>query len=97
MDAGHALTKESDVGREITVAVALSKSGSGVRKRNLRSRRGFSRDLYATTDYLDSLGSVPAAGQFLFRSREGDNLWFSHGKDHRIDPGSIPEMRSMML
>ena len=83
---GQVLTSEGQVAREVTVTRALLKGGSGVRKRSVRSRRVVlnERARSAIKYYLATLGSVPAADQFLFRSREGGNSPISRVQAHRI-------------
>jgi integrase len=84
--AGQILTRDGEVAHEVTVTRALLKSGSGVRKRRIRSRRVVlnERARGAIRDYLASLGRVPAPDEFLFLSRESGNRPLHRSQAHRI-------------
>lgn len=83
---GQVLTPTGEVAREVTVARALLKGGSGKKKRNIRSRRVVLNEKARTAirDYIASLDHVPAPNDFLFRSREGGNRPLHRSQAHRI-------------
>jgi integrase len=83
---GQVLTPAGEVAREVTVARALLKGGSGKKKRSIKSRRVVLNEKAraAIRDYIASLGYVPAPDEFLFRSREGGNRPLHRSQAHRI-------------
>jgi integrase len=80
------LTLAGEVAREVTVARALLKGGSGKKKRSIRSRRVVLNEKAraAIRDYIASLDYVPAPDEFLFKSREGGNRPLHRSQAHRI-------------
>jgi integrase len=83
---GQVLTLAGEVAREVTVARALLKGGSGKKKRSIRSRRVVLNEKAraAIRDYIASLDYVPAPDEFLFKSREGGNRPLHRSQAHRI-------------
>ena len=83
---GQVLGADGDIVREVTVSRADLKGGKGVRKRSVRSRRVVlnERARGVIRDYIASLGCVPPADQFLFRSRSGGNRPISRTQAHRL-------------
>jgi len=83
---GQVLAPDGDIVREVTVTRALLKGGSGVHKRSVRSRRVVlnERARGVICDYIASLGCVPPADQYLFRSRSGANRPISRTQAHRV-------------
>lgn len=83
---GQVLGADGNVVREVTVTRALLKGGTGAHKRSVRSRRVVlnERARGVIRDYIASLGYVPPADQFLFRSRSGANRPISRTQAHRI-------------
>jgi integrase len=83
---GQVLGPDGDIVREVTVTRADLKGGKGVRKRSVRSRRVVlnERARGLIRDYIASLGCVPPADQFLFRSRSGENRSISRTQAHRL-------------
>lgn len=83
---GQILGADGDIVREVTVTRADLKGGKGVRKRIVRSRRVVlnERARGVIRDYIASLGTIPPADQFLFRSRSGDNRPISRTQAHRL-------------
>jgi integrase len=86
---GQVLTSQGEVAREVTVARALLKGGSGVHRRTIRSRRVVLNEQArgAIRDYLASLGCIPAPDEYLFLSREGGNRPIDRAQAHRILKG----------
>src|SRR5208283_853935 len=72
---GQVLNATGEVAKEVTVARALLKGGSGKKKRSIKSRRVVLNEKAraAIRDYIDSLGYVPIPAEYLFKSREGGN------------------------
>ncbi len=70
---GQVLTAGGEIAREVTVTRARLKGGRGVYRRSIPSRRVVLNETArgAVADYLSTLGRVPVAAEFLFRSREG--------------------------
>ncbi len=83
---GQVLGADGDIVREVTVTRADLKGGKGARKRSVRSRRVVlnERARGVIRDYVASLGCVPPADQFLFRSRSGGNRPISRTQAHRL-------------
>lgn len=83
---GQVLGPDGDIVREVTVSRADLKGGKGVRKRSVRSRRVVlnERARGVIRDYIASLGTIPSAEQFLFRSRTGANRPISRTQAHRL-------------
>lgn len=78
---------DGEISREVTVARALLKGGSGVRKRSVRSRRVVlnERARGAIRDYFASLGArIPAPDEPLFLSRTGSSRPISRMQAWRI-------------
>ncbi len=65
---------------------ARLKGGSGVHERSIQSRRVVLnyRAKGVICDYIASLGCVPPADQYLFRSRSGANRPISQSQAYRI-------------
>lgn len=83
---GQVLNREVEIAHEITITRALLKGGSGVRKRSVRSRRVVLNERARGTirEYLASLSHVPPPGEYLFRSRQGDNRPLYRAQAHDI-------------
>lgn len=83
---GQVLTPVGEVAREVTVARALLKGGSGKKKRSIRSRRVVLNEKARTAirDYIASLDYVPIREEYLFKSREGGNRPLHRSQAHRI-------------
>lgn len=86
LTVGQLLTSAGEIAREVTIARARLKGGRGVHRRAVRSRRVVLNEpaRSAVADYLASLGRMPAAGEFLFLSREGGNRPISRNQAHRV-------------
>lgn len=83
---GQVLTPVGEVAREITVARARLKGGSGKKKRSIKSRRVVLNEKArgAIRDYIASLDYVPLPDEYLFKSREGGNRPLHRSQAHRI-------------
>lgn len=83
---GQVIASDGDIAREVTVARALLKGGSGAHKRSVRSRRVVlnERARGAIRDYIASLGCIPPADQYLFKSRQGGNKPIDRTQAHYI-------------
>lgn len=83
---GQVLEPNGEIAREITVTRAQLKGGRGVHKKSIRSRRVVLNDRArgVIRDYFASLGRVPAADEYLFRSRIGANRPITRVQAHRI-------------
>ncbi len=90
---GQVLSPDGSIVREVTVTRADLKGGKGVRKRSVRSRRVVlnERARAVIRDYLASLGTIPPADQYLFRSRTGANRPITRIQAHRILKGLCRE------
>lgn len=90
---GQVLGPDGSVVREVTVTRADLKGGKGVRKRSVRSRRVVlnERARAVIRDYLASLGTIPPADEYLFRSRTGTNRPITRIQAHRILKGLCRE------